>query len=551
MTRKQPQSQEPRLSRRSILRPLGVTPLILSGMISIGGIGTTRTAYASAGSWSDQAVDLATTIQAITGRPQFQGSRWGINFRRFGAAQPLYSLNSDQLFVAASAAKVFTAGTAFSTLGPEYRFHTRVYRTGPVRNGVLEGNLVLMAGGDLLISNRIRPDGTLDLPIPDHSYNLPNTLPVPGDPLAVIRNLARKAAAHGIRSIRGRVLVDTSLFHQAQEAIGVPGVKPVTISPMMINDNIIDVLVTPGSSAGAPGMLHVSPQTGYLQIENQVTTVHADTSPVRPLGFVNDITNPDGTRAVTLVGDIPLNIPHLYRAYYIPDPVSFAELAFAEALRAECGDTSPDLSAGAGSMAAAQHNTARDLLIEHVSPPLREAVKVMLKTSSNLHTVMWIYDLGALAGHDSTDPKTAYAALLSELFTSAGLSSPSGSATSEYSPDFFVKFLSHMGRQPYFPSYHNALSIMGKDGSLAGIQVQSPAAGHVFAKTGSGLGSSATGPLLEAGLVGYIQLPDGEWIAFAQFMNMPISSPAALTGAADMVEEAMGEIASAVFERLK
>ncbi|MBO0790672.1 MAG: D-alanyl-D-alanine carboxypeptidase/D-alanyl-D-alanine-endopeptidase, partial [Ktedonobacteraceae bacterium] len=501
MTRKQLQNQEPRLSRRSILRQVGTTPLILSGMISLGGLAVPRSAYASIGSRSDQAADLATTIQAIIDRPQFQGSHWGMNFRRFGAAQPLYALNSDQLFVAASTAKIFTAGTAFSTLGSEYRFHTRVYRTGPVRDGVLEGDLVLMASGDLLISNRIRPDGTLDLPIPDHSYNLPNTMPVLGDPLALIRNLARKAAAHGIRSIRGRVLVDASLFHQAQEAIGVPGIGPVTISPMMINDNIIDVLVTPGSSAGAPGVLQVSPQTGYLQIENQVTTVHADASPVRPLGFVNDVTNPDGTHAVTLVGDIPLSIPHLYCAYYIPDPVRFAELAFAEALKVECGDTSPDLSTGANPMAAAPHGTARGLLAEHVSPPLREAVKVMLKTSSNLHTVMWIYDLGAIAGHNSTDPKTTYAGLLSELFASAGLSSSPGSTTGEYSPDFFVEFLSHMVRQPYFPSYHDALSIMGKDGSLVGVQVQSPAAGHVFAKTGTGLGSSATGPLLEAGLV--------------------------------------------------
>ena len=312
-----------------------------------------------------------------------------MNFTRIGAAQPLSSLNSDQLFVAASAAKVFTAGTAFSTLGPEYQFRTRVYRTGPVRDGVLEGDLVLLASGDLLISNRLCPDGTLDLPIPDHSYDLPNTMPTPGDPLVVMRNLVRQTAAQGIRSIRGRVVVDASLFSQTRESIGVSGVGLVTVSPMMINDNIIDVLVTPGASAGAPGVLHVSPRTGYVQIENQVTTIQtADASSARPLSFVNDVANPDGTHTVTLVGAIPLNVPHLYRAYYIPDPVRFAEIAFTEVLRAECRDAVPDLSAGANPTAAARHGTDRHLLAEHVSPPLREAIKVTLKTSSNVHTAM-------------------------------------------------------------------------------------------------------------------------------------------------------------------
>jgi D-alanyl-D-alanine carboxypeptidase/D-alanyl-D-alanine-endopeptidase (penicillin-binding protein 4) len=550
------QPSPPIASRRSILRLLAGAPLALSGLTSIRDLGATRLADAGAGGRLDpadpsgRAEDLATTIQSIIDRPQFHGSHWGMSFSRSEAAGPIYGMNSGQLFVSASAGKVFTAGTAFSTLGPEYRFHTPVYRTGPVRDGVLEGDLVLVASGDLLISNRIRPDGTLALPIPDHSYDLPNTMPVPGDPLVVIRKLAAQVAAHGITRVRGRVLVDASLFRQAQEGIGVGAAGLVTISPMMINDNIIDVLVTPGRSTGAPGMLDVSPRSGYVQIQNQVTTIPAsDASSAKPLRFVNDVTNLDGTHTVTLVGDIPLSVPHLYRAYYVPDPLRFAELVLAEALRAKGVDASADLAANADPTAAQHTYTAGNLLAEHVSPPLREEVEVMLKTSSNVHTAMWLYDLGAIAGHDSSDPKTAYRQLLGKLFASAGLSpSPPGSADGEYTPDFFVRFLAYIAGQPYFRSYRNALPIMGRDGSLAGVQVRSPAAGHVFAKTGTGLGGSASGPMLEAALAGYIRPPDGGWIVFAQFMDMPIASPTALGPVANAVDDAMGEIATAVYE---
>ncbi|MBY6002849.1 D-alanyl-D-alanine carboxypeptidase/D-alanyl-D-alanine-endopeptidase [Salipiger bermudensis] len=48
----------------------------------------------------------------------------------------------------ASVAKALTAGYALDTLGPEYRFPTEILATGPVRDGVVQGDLVLLGGGD-------------------------------------------------------------------------------------------------------------------------------------------------------------------------------------------------------------------------------------------------------------------------------------------------------------------------------------------------------------------------------------------------------------------
>jgi D-alanyl-D-alanine carboxypeptidase len=83
----------------------------------------------------------------------------------------LYAHNPHKLFVPGSVTKLLTEGTVLRLLGPDYRFHTYVYRTGPVSTaGVIGGDLVLVASGDPNLSNRVRSDGTLAFENADHAY---------------------------------------------------------------------------------------------------------------------------------------------------------------------------------------------------------------------------------------------------------------------------------------------------------------------------------------------------------------------------------------------
>jgi len=50
-------------------------------------------------------------------------------------------------------------------------------------------------------------------------------------------------------------------------------------------------------------------------------------------------------------------------------------------------------------------------------------------------------------------------------------------------------------------------------------------------------------------LVGYIQLPNGRWLTFAQFMAQE-TSLATARGLTDQAQEAMAEIATAAYETL-
>jgi D-alanyl-D-alanine carboxypeptidase/D-alanyl-D-alanine-endopeptidase (penicillin-binding protein 4) len=466
---------------------------------------------------------LPDRIQAILGRPEFQGSRWGMAFHSPGG--PVYTLNPGELFVAASSFKIFIGATAFDALGPHHRLRTTVYRTGPVAAGVLKGDLVLVAGGDMLLSNRVRPDGTLELRHPDHAN--PGAPPLPGDRLADIRGLAAQVRAVGIRRVDGKVVVDASLFREARESIAFNNAM-ITVSPITINDHVVHAIVTPGDSVGAPAVIQSNPSTAHVRFVNEVTTVSGTP---RRLAVTED---------GKVTGDIRLGSPPQYVAYYVPDPTPFAATVFAETLRDKGirvdGGTCPG-------------RPRRVKVAEHVALPLSEQAKVMLKVSSNIHTVTFPYLVGAIAGRDPVNAKASYGEYRRSLFRAAGLpADPAGSADGNFSSDTFIKFLTHVSQKPYFAQLRDALPIMGRDGTLAANQPNSPAAGHVYAKTGSGVRFIPSGAEVNKALAGFIRLPDRRWLTFAQFMHQNAPSIDVANVLADQAQEAMAEIVTCVYE---
>src|SRR5579859_5736519 len=120
---------------------------------------------------TSQQISLAERIQQVTSRPEFAHSSFGIEFYSLDRKRSVFALNADKLFTPASTTKLLTEGTAMALLGKDYRFHTPVYRTGPIgSDGTLHGDLVLVASGDANLSGRIQPDGTLAFENEDHCY---------------------------------------------------------------------------------------------------------------------------------------------------------------------------------------------------------------------------------------------------------------------------------------------------------------------------------------------------------------------------------------------
>ena len=528
------------MTKNLVVRALAVCGLLLAGCFGYRAVE------------AQSAPGLEEQIKRVMARPEFAHSRFGVAVWSLDTGKPVYELNSQQLFVPGSTTKLLTEGTALELLGADYRFHTRIFGTGRLKkDGTLEGDLVLVASGDPNLSNRIQPDGTLAFEDEDHSYGGPDSKGLPGDPLAVIREMAKQVADHGVKRIKGRVMVDASLFAEGQRELG----TGVVIAPIVVNDNVIDVVAQAGATEGAPVTLRISPQTSYVTFKNEATTGKAESRPT--LDYSSDTTNPDGTHAVTVTGTLPAGSPAGMAAYAVPEPSRFAVITLVEALR-EKGVKCEAIAVGdkRDFKALAEHYIAENQLAEHVSPPMREEVKVTLKVSQNLHASMTPSVVGAVVGHAEKGVEQAGFDQENGFLKKAGLDlrgavqSDGAGGNAYFTPDFMVHYLTYLSKQGDFPVFKKALPILGKDGTLVKIQVNSPAAGHVFAKTGTYLIYDALNKNLMVtgkGLAGYVDRADGQHLVFAAYVNM-VAVPLEESEAAQKIcGQALGEIAGAAY----
>ncbi|GHU16913.1 D-alanyl-D-alanine carboxypeptidase/D-alanyl-D-alanine-endopeptidase [Spirochaetia bacterium] len=505
-------------------------------------------------------------IQEITSRPEFNGAHWGMKFYTPDTGEILYSLNEEDVFNPASSMKIFTAGTVYESLGKDYRFHTPVYRTGPVENGILKGDLVVKASGDLLLGGRINSDGTLNLPETDHTYDMSATaVPVSDDPLRSIRILAEQIAENGIKGIEGIVIVDNTLFQEGTDSLG--GTGEHVISPMMINDNIVDIVVSPGKTAGSPAGLQIIPETPYVTIINKVTTVEKLSAP-GPGGppnnmlagkpqFVDDILNGDGSHTVTLTGEIVLGSSPTLCTYRIPEPARFAEAVLCMLLKEKGISVNVDLKRKHDFSALSGNYTPENKIAEIVSPSLTEELFPMMKLSSNLHTAAWPYIVGAIAGGKSENARLKGFEIQKALYERTGVEVDVDTANlhkiadAGYSPKSFINFLEYLYNTPYFSEFKKCLPVMGVDGTLSDIDPALAAAGHVYAKTGTGLrmtrrlGDERPSVSIVKALAGFLLLPNGRIVMFAEFVDYDTDNPDTT-----IAHQAMSEIANVIYEAL-
>jgi D-alanyl-D-alanine carboxypeptidase/D-alanyl-D-alanine-endopeptidase (penicillin-binding protein 4) len=468
------------------------------------------------------AEDLAAHIEAVINAPRYKQAHWGLLIVDSQSGQVLYEHNADRLFAPASTTKLYSCATALCLLGPDFKFKTPVFRRGEIDKGRLRGDLILVASGDLTLGGRTGKDGTLAFKDNDHTYANGNPKAELTDtkPLGGLKTLARQVKEAGIREVTGDVLVDDRLFERARGT----GSGPDVLSPILVNDNVVDIVITPGARAGDAALVKMRPRTSYVQIDARVKTV-AKGEPSLTL-----LRAPD-SRRFTVRGQVPLGAKPLVRIFPVEDPAAFARALFIEALRgAGIEVQASPLQAPRGELPP--RGVSLERVAEFESPPLSEAIKVTLKVSHNLYASTLPL---LVASYDTKHhyPKTlagglrAQGAFLKELGVNVETISfgggAGGSPADMVTPRATVQLLRAMQKRPEWSTYRSCLPVLGVDGTLAeAVAAESPARGKAMAKTGTlGWGDlmNERALLRSKALAGVLTTAKGRELTIAFFVN--------------------------------
>src|SRR6266850_2708439 len=314
---------------------------------------------------------FAARMEALLGTTPTNKGEWGLLIVDAESGDTLYEQNADKYFVPASNMKLFTTALALAKLGPEYRFHTTLETRGTISSeGVLGGDLALVGHGDPNLSNRKFP------------YELKEEFD--GPPEKALVELADAVVAKGVKEISGDVFGDDSYFPRERYPNGweiddMVWEYGAAISAIVVDDNTVALMLTPGEQAGNPVQGTVTPATPDFTVENEVITSAADVKPDLTL------TREPGANIVVVKGSLPAKSAPRKLVLAIEEPAQHAAATLKRLLE--------ERGVKVAGVARARHDHAElggdpAVLAAHVSVPLGDAVKLINKISQNLHTEM-------------------------------------------------------------------------------------------------------------------------------------------------------------------
>ena len=480
----------------------------------------------------------------IMSQPRYSHAVWGYYVADLKTGKSIAALNHDQWFVPGSTTKLFSCAAITELLGPDYRFKTPVYANGEVKNGVLQGDLILVASGDMNMGGRMGPDGKLDYPLPDHTVggSFPFTLNK-GNPLAGLEAMVKQIKSLDIDRIDGDVIIDDRLFPTTLSPD-----DNFWLSPIMINDNYVDITLTPGAPGEKP-KLEWRPRTAAIKVVNQVKTGPKGSEPE-----VEVVWAPFGE--IVIKGTIPADGKPFNAACQTDQPGLFARALFIGALQGAGVKVSADPAGPNPTERLPKQDQYKAMVrvAEYVSPPLAKNIEMILKISHNLHATTLPMLIAAHEGGKTYDQGMADEGRLLQkvgfdidsVCLSDGAGGPVGN---RISPAAAVALVRAASKRPWFGSYVECLPIMGVDGTLAhAVPADRPVRGKAKAKTGTIMIGDPLNDrvnLAAKAMAGVMTTASGRQVAFAIYVNnSPMKEPKEMNA----IARDLGAVAQAIYE---
>lgn len=405
----------------------------------------------------------------------------GVKIVSLATGKVIFENDSEKYFMPASNMKNFTVATAIERLTPDFRFKTTVMAPGPVdASGVVKG-LTVKGAGDISISNAFDPE-----------------FPKQVDPYWGIDRLVERIKAAGVKKVEGDIVADESYF----KGFALPGTWEwddlqtyygAEVSALPLNDNAIDIVVTPGS-AGNQCIVRTSPANQVVRLVNSCKTSAAGSrgSVVITKELNQNVIRIDGTAAA---GDKESR----YSVAVTRPAELFVELLKQrlEAKGVSVSGRSRLMENGTGIFVSPNTTEANVSIATLESPPLSIIAQKTIKPSQNMYTetILWTLgeEVGRKAGASGDSGQIGLAVVKNFLkqigIPDDGIVQYDGSGLSRHdliTPAAVTALYMYMAKQsPYAQVWRDSLSIGGVDGTLRRRFAGTAASGNFRGKTGT------------------------------------------------------------------
>jgi D-alanyl-D-alanine carboxypeptidase/D-alanyl-D-alanine-endopeptidase (penicillin-binding protein 4) len=440
-------------------------------------------------------------IDRVLDAPPVDQVHFGVYARDARTGRILYARNAHRKFVPASNQKLLITSTALSLLGPDYRYETALWATGPVGDSVLDGDLVLVGSGDPTLSRRFWDSG-----------------------VSAMEALVDSLLQSGVRRVRGALVVDVSAWDSTTvgptwEVEDLRSSYAATGGAFALEQGELVLVVRGGASPGQPAAVTWSPSVGTGYVTTRVVTWPADSTTRVRASYLPE------SRRLQVQGRVAAGAVDTV-SVALRDPVrqalaTLARIMADRGVDVEGGTTvawEPGALLGQGCRSGSVPSCPAAAPVAVLrSPPLAEIIEGILEPSQNWMTEQLVRTLGAELGEEGSW-RAGTEVVVRFLVDDVGVDSldvapRDGSGLSAYNlvtPRALVRILEHMASGPYAAAYRAALAEPGEEGSTLARRLEG-LEGRLFAKTGTISNVNS--------LSGYLVGRDGREITFSVLSN--------------------------------
>ena len=446
--------------------------------------------------------DLATEIEQILNQVDRRSENWGILVEKLNNSEIIYQLNQDKYFIPASNTKLLTTASILLQINADFTIKTPVYSQG--KKQVLD-KLIIVGKGDPTLKKE-------DL-----------------------NKIISKLQEQEIIFIKNIILVDHYLpepiINYSWEFSDVYYFYAVPINSLILDDNIVTLTLKPDLVDRSVLWSWSDENAGkQWQIENQAITAPANSE--------DDITlKPSYLKPkLTIVGTLARDAKNDNWWLSIPQPAQYFQDTLEDILtKHKIGFFASEIIYYQNYL---QNNLDSDkqLLLEFISPPLKELITITNQNSDNLYAeVLFKY----LAVDDrSLNPSESLKKILTnEKINVKNINLKDGSGLSRQNlltPRAIVSILKLMNQSKYREVYRNSLAIAGEKGTLKRRFLDSPVEGKLLGKTGTLTGVSA--------LSGYLMLDNYDDLVISIIVNESTANAPTLRQTIDRIVRLVSQL---------